>query len=76
MDPIQTLFADIVDWATSQLRDTLLSVAPEEVYSLVTTLKAARRVACYGVGREGLAMKGFAMRLHHQGLPVSCWLQV
>lgn len=29
-----------------------------------------RRIAVYGVGREGLAMKGLAMRLYHMGLQV------
>ncbi|HUR42631.1 MAG TPA: SIS domain-containing protein, partial [Aestuariivirga sp.] len=29
---------------------------------------SARRIALYGVGREGLMMKGFAMRLFHLGL--------
>lgn len=30
-----------------------------------------KRVAFYGVGREGLAMKAFAMRLFHMGFDVS-----
>jgi len=34
----------------------------------VEALAAARRIALYGVGREGLQMKGFAMRLFHLGL--------
>lgn len=29
---------------------------------------AARRIACYGVGREGLMMKALSMRLMHLGL--------
>jgi 6-phospho-3-hexuloisomerase len=29
---------------------------------------AARRIACYGVGREGLMMKALCMRLMHLGL--------
>jgi len=34
-------------------------------------IAAAGRIAVYGVGREGLQLKGFAMRLFHLGLPVS-----
>ena len=31
-------------------------------------LAAARRIVCYGVGREGLMMRALAMRLYHAGL--------
>src|SRR5215471_11512774 len=31
-------------------------------------IRRARRIACYGVGREGLMMKALCMRLMHLGL--------
>lgn len=34
----------------------------------VAAIAGARRIALYGVGREGLQIKGFAMRLFHLGL--------
>lgn len=34
----------------------------------VDLIQSARRIALYGVGREGLQIKGFAMRLYHLGL--------
>jgi 6-phospho-3-hexuloisomerase len=34
----------------------------------IEAIAAARRIALYGVGREGLQIKGFAMRLFHLGL--------
>ncbi|TVQ36262.1 MAG: SIS domain-containing protein [Geminicoccaceae bacterium] len=34
-------------------------------------IAAANRIALYGVGREGLQIKGFAMRLFHLGLKAS-----
>lgn len=37
----------------------------------VDEIARARKIAVYGVGREGLQMKGFAMRLFHIGLDVS-----
>ena len=46
----------------------MAAVSPDDVAVAVATLAGARRVACYGVGREGLVMKGLAMRLHHCGL--------
>lgn len=38
--------------------------------SLIAAIMAARRIAIYGCGREGLAIKGFAMRLFHLGCDV------
>jgi 6-phospho-3-hexuloisomerase len=35
---------------------------------LIAEIRRARRIAVYGVGREGLMMKAFAMRLYHLGL--------
>ena len=37
----------------------------------VAEIAAARQIALYGVGREGLQMKGLAMRLFHLGLKAS-----
>jgi 6-phospho-3-hexuloisomerase len=41
---------------------------PEAAAPLVDALVAARRIALYGAGREGLMIKGLAMRLFHLGL--------
>jgi 6-phospho-3-hexuloisomerase len=41
---------------------------PDAADGLVDALVAARRIALYGAGREGLMIKGFAMRLFHLGL--------
>ncbi|HET9597068.1 MAG TPA: SIS domain-containing protein [Anaeromyxobacteraceae bacterium] len=41
------------------------------VQRAVEALAAARRIALYGVGREGLQIKGLAMRLFHLGLQAS-----
>lgn len=37
----------------------------------IAEIAAARRIALYGVGREGLQIKGFAMRLFHLGRSVA-----
>ena len=37
----------------------------------VAAIAEARRIALYGVGREGLQIKGLAMRLFHLGLDAS-----
>src|SRR5262245_31356218 len=36
--------------------------------SMCAEILRARRIACYGVGREGLMMKALCMRLMHLGL--------
>jgi D-arabinose 5-phosphate isomerase GutQ len=42
-----------------------------KVQRAVDTIAAARRIALHGLGREGLQIKGFAMRLFHLGLRVA-----
>ncbi len=42
-----------------------------EVDKAVAAIAAAKRIALYGVGREGLQIKGLAMRLYHLGRSVS-----
>jgi 6-phospho-3-hexuloisomerase len=41
------------------------------IEAAVDLIAAADRIALYGVGREGLQIKGFAMRLFHLGLKVA-----
>ncbi len=43
----------------------------KQVDEAVDVIANARRIALYGVGREGLQMKGLAMRLFHLGLDAS-----
>ena len=40
---------------------------------LIAEVMAARRIVVYGCGREGLQMRGFAMRLFHLGREVAVW---
>lgn len=49
----------------------LLATEQAQVDDLVDIILAARQVVVYGLGREGLMMRGFAMRLMHLGLPVA-----
>lgn len=41
---------------------------PAGLDAMATAVADARRIALYGVGREGLMMRALAMRLHHLGL--------
>ena len=40
---------------------------------LIAEVLAAQRIVVFGCGREGLQMRGFAMRLFHLGRDVSVW---
>jgi 6-phospho-3-hexuloisomerase len=60
----EALFEGAIDEIGSVLR----SGAAAEADKLCDELLAARRIACYGVGREGLMMRALCMRLMHLGL--------
>lgn len=54
--------------AVREVGEVLARIPPDTVETLCAELAAARRIACYGVGREGLMMKALCMRLMHLGL--------
>ena len=39
--------------------------------ALIEAIVAAKRIVVFGLGREGLQMRGFAMRLFHMGCDVA-----
>ena len=44
----------------------VFAVMPEDALDgLIEAIVAARRIVVFGLGREGLQMRGFAMRLFH-----------
>ncbi|MGH7764979.1 MAG: 6-phospho-3-hexuloisomerase [Candidatus Dormibacteraceae bacterium] len=53
--------------ALKELGAVLDAGAAPEVDTLCDEIQAAHRIACYGVGREGLMMGGLCMRLMHLG---------
>jgi 6-phospho-3-hexuloisomerase len=53
--------------ACCDLEKVLTQVNPAELELLAQEIIAARRVVCYGAGREGLMMQAIAMRLMHAG---------
>jgi 6-phospho-3-hexuloisomerase len=54
--------------AAAEIAASLARIDPASAEAAVGMIADARRIALYGVGREGLMMKGFAMRLFHLGL--------
>lgn len=57
--------------ALEELGSCLERVSATEFDTAVAEISAARRIVLYGVGREGLQIKGLAMRLYHLGLKAS-----
>lgn len=60
--------SDLASRAAAELRDAVAAIDPAAMEGMVSDLARARRIACYGVGREGLMMRALAMRLYHMGL--------
>lgn len=59
---------NLTDRILDELRPGLTPEVLAQLGELSKRLARAGRIACHGVGREGLMMKAFAMRLYHLGL--------
>ena len=62
--------ASLGQQALHELGDVFKHVKDDAADALIDAIIATRHIAVYGCGREGLAIKGFAMRLFHLGLDV------
>ncbi len=60
-------FAALAAQAADEMRQAAAGVDPEQGEALVAAIGSARRIVLHGVGREGLMMRAFAMRLFHMG---------
>jgi 6-phospho-3-hexuloisomerase len=54
--------------ALSEIDSVFDRLAADAADRICDEILSARRIACYGVGREGLMMKALCMRLMHLGL--------
>ncbi len=59
---------DRLDRVLAELRVVYAAMSPDAVETLAAEILAARRIVVYGVGRTGLSLRAFAMRLMHLGL--------
>ncbi|WP_374367292.1 SIS domain-containing protein [Dongia sp.] len=59
---------DLYAQALDELAAVFGRLDSQEVDQAIGAIAGANRIALYGVGREGLQIKGFAMRLFHLGL--------
>lgn len=56
------------DLALAELAGVLEKVEEAGFYEFIETIAASKRVALHGLGREGLQIRGLAMRLFHLGI--------
>lgn len=61
-------FASVRDAAMRELGSVLEGIDTEAFSSFCNQVYGANRIVCFGLGREGLALRGFCMRLMHLGL--------
>src|SRR5690606_3029711 len=67
---VMTALTQHAETVVAELRATLARVDDGEFEAVASVLADAPRVFVLGVGREGLAARGFAMRLMHTGTTV------
>jgi 6-phospho-3-hexuloisomerase len=65
--------ASLAKGALSDLSHVFAAMPEDALDGLVEAIVAARRIIVFGLGREGLMMRGFAMRLFHMGREVAVW---
>lgn len=61
-------FPVLAETVSQEIATVLARVDEKQIRDVVSALVAAPRAFVLGVGREGLAARGFAMRLGHTGL--------
>ena len=61
----------IYETAIDEIRDVFRKVDDAQVDECVRMIAAANRIVVFGGGREGLQIRGLAMRLFHMGLAAS-----
>ena len=59
--------------ALADLSLVFATMPDDALDDLIEEIVKARRIVVFGLGREGLQMRGFAMRLFHMGRDVAVW---
>lgn len=59
---------DMAGQASLEIAEVIAKVDEAAADKFIDAIAGAKRIALHGVGREGLMMRGFAMRLFHLGL--------
>ena len=59
--------------ALADLSAVFAAMPEDALDGLIEEIVKAKRIVVFGLGREGLQMRGFAMRLFHMGRNVAVW---
>ncbi len=59
--------------ALADLARVFTALPDDAADTLIEAIVAAKTIVVFGLGREGLQMRGFAMRLFHMGRDVAVW---
>jgi 6-phospho-3-hexuloisomerase len=65
--------AQLSKGALSDLSAVFAAMPENALDGLIEEIVKARRIVVFGLGREGLQTRGFAMRLFHMGRDVAVW---
>ena len=65
--------AQLSKGALGDLSGVFAAMPEDALDALIEEIVKARRIVVFGLGREGLQMRGFAMRLFHMGRDVAVW---
>lgn len=60
-------YAQLVDAVVAENRKVLNKISIREIAVLLDEIEKAKTIQLYAMGRMGLSMRGFAMRLKHMG---------
>ena len=72
-EPMTESLAELSKGALSDLAGVFAAMPEDALDGLIEAIVAAKRIVVFGLGREGLQMRGFAMRLFHMGRDVAVW---
>jgi 6-phospho-3-hexuloisomerase len=65
--------SDLTKGALREISGVFAQMPDDCADELIDAIVAARRIVLFGCGREGLQMRGFAMRLFHLGRDATVW---
>jgi 6-phospho-3-hexuloisomerase len=72
-EPVIESLAQLSKGALSDLAGVFAAMQEDALDALIEEIVKAKRIVVFGLGREGLQMRGFAMRLFHMGRDVAVW---
>jgi 6-phospho-3-hexuloisomerase len=64
---------ELAKGALNDLAGVFARTKDDALDGLIEEIVKAKRIVVFGLGREGLQMRGFAMRLFHMGRNVAVW---